>query len=166
MVERHWVVATRVALAVVGAILVVLVVTGVLLAHWYRPDVTAAYATLERIPASASWTRRVHRVAAGLFLPAVVGLAIAAAGLALVRHRAARVGVPIAVGIFAVAASFTGYLLPWDQLAFRSVTVGKSISGYGDILFNKNVKYVLVLVVLLVVIGRHTRAARPRDVTQ
>ena len=29
-----------------------------------------------------------------------------------------------------VAASVTGYLLPWDQLALFAVTVGTNISGY------------------------------------
>ena len=39
-----------------------------------------------------------------------------------------------------VAANFTGYLLPWDQLAYWAVTVGTSLLSYvpmiGDYLVN------------------------------
>jgi quinol-cytochrome oxidoreductase complex cytochrome b subunit len=61
----------------------------------------------------------------------------------LVRHRASRL-VPIVVGGLGIlAASFTGFLLPWDQLALNRVTVGTNIRGYGEILFGHDVKYVL-----------------------
>ena len=32
--------------------------------------------------------------------------------------------------ILTLGASFTGYLLPWDQLSFWAITVGTSIAGY------------------------------------
>jgi len=32
--------------------------------------------------------------------------------------------------LLTLAASFTGYLLPWDQLAFWAITVGTSVAGY------------------------------------
>lgn len=42
--------------------------------------------------------------------------------------------------LLVVAANFTGYLLPWDQLAYWAVTVGSSLLGYipliGDALSN------------------------------
>src|SRR5262252_8528004 len=36
-----------------------------------------------------------------------------------------------------LALSFTGYLLPWDQLAFWAITVGTSIAGYAPIVGQK-----------------------------
>ena len=39
--------------------------------------------------------------------------------------------------------SFTGYLLPWDQLAFWAITVGTSIAGYAP-LVGKQIKFVLL----------------------
>ena len=36
----------------------------------------------------------------------------------------------IALLLLIVAANFTGYLLPWDQLAYWAVTVGTSLLGY------------------------------------
>jgi quinol-cytochrome oxidoreductase complex cytochrome b subunit len=39
--------------------------------------------------------------------------------------------------------SFTGYLLPWDQLAFWAITVGTSIAGYAP-LIGKQMQFVLL----------------------
>ncbi len=39
--------------------------------------------------------------------------------------------------------SFTGYLLPWDQLALWAVTVGTNMMGYTPV-FGSSVKYVLL----------------------
>jgi quinol-cytochrome oxidoreductase complex cytochrome b subunit len=39
--------------------------------------------------------------------------------------------------------SFTGYLLPWDQLSLWAVTVGANIAGYSPV-FGNNVKFVLL----------------------
>jgi quinol-cytochrome oxidoreductase complex cytochrome b subunit len=42
-----------------------------------------------------------------------------------------------------VAATFTGYLLPWDQLALSAVQVGTNVRGYG-VLFRPLVRFVFV----------------------
>ena len=39
--------------------------------------------------------------------------------------------------------SFTGYLLPWDQLSLWAVTVGTNMMGYTPV-FGDNVKFVLL----------------------
>jgi quinol-cytochrome oxidoreductase complex cytochrome b subunit len=39
--------------------------------------------------------------------------------------------------------SFTGYLLPWDQLAFWAVTVGTTIAGYVP-LAGGTIRYILL----------------------
>ena len=43
---------------------------------------------------------------------------------------------PICVILFLLTLflSFTGYLLPWDQLAFWAITVGTSIAGYAPVI--------------------------------
>jgi quinol-cytochrome oxidoreductase complex cytochrome b subunit len=117
-------------------------------------------------------------------------LFIAAGGLALVRHRPARLVWPFLAGAMVPAASVTGYLLPWDQLALRRVTVGESLVGYRRILFHHDVKFVLigdkevarstlarwvwvhavgisaVLIALVVVIGFMTRPVRERSASR
>jgi quinol-cytochrome oxidoreductase complex cytochrome b subunit len=41
------------------------------------------------------------------------------------------------IGVFllllTLGASFTGYLLPWDQLAYWAITVGTSVAGYAPV---------------------------------
>jgi quinol-cytochrome oxidoreductase complex cytochrome b subunit len=61
------------------------------------------------------------------------------------RIRAGGRGVVAGVAVVAtaVAASLTGYLLPWDQLALWAVTAGKNIGG-AQAVFGATVKYVLV----------------------
>jgi quinol---cytochrome c reductase cytochrome b subunit, bacillus type len=187
--DRGWVMATRVALGVVGVLLVVLVVTGVMLVFQYRPNVSAAYGQGRGISKTLR-VRAVHRDASILLLPAVGALFIAAGGLALVRHRPARLVWPLLVGVMAVAASVTGYLLPWDQLALWRVTVGENLGGYRRILFHQDVNFVLigdkeiarstlarwvwvhavgisvVLIALVVVIGLMTRPVRERSASR
>ncbi len=40
----------------------------------------------------------------------------------------------VALLLTTLGLSFTGYLLPWDQLAFWAITVGTNIAGYVPIL--------------------------------
>jgi quinol-cytochrome oxidoreductase complex cytochrome b subunit len=61
-----------------------------------------------------------------------------------VRHRAWRILPVILAGLAVLAASVTGFILPWDQLAMTHVTVGTNVAGYRTILFGNNVKYVLL----------------------
>jgi quinol-cytochrome oxidoreductase complex cytochrome b subunit len=35
--------------------------------------------------------------------------------------------------LFTLGASFTGYLLPWDQLSYWAITVGTNIAGYAPV---------------------------------
>jgi quinol-cytochrome oxidoreductase complex cytochrome b subunit len=35
--------------------------------------------------------------------------------------------------LLTLGSSFTGYLLPWDQLAFWAITVGTNIAGYAPL---------------------------------
>jgi quinol-cytochrome oxidoreductase complex cytochrome b subunit len=39
--------------------------------------------------------------------------------------------------LLTLALSFTGYLLPWDQLAYWAITVGTSIAGYAPVVGQK-----------------------------
>ena len=44
---------------------------------------------------------------------------------------------------FTLLLSFTGYLLPWDQLALWAVTVGTNMMGFTPV-FGSQVKFVLL----------------------
>ncbi len=137
--------ARSIVLALLTVEVAVLVTTGAVLYFAYRPDAADAWtdvsASLSRDITLGSVMREVHRWAAWL----AVATTMAAAVLLAVRTGPTeQVGRGLAVGVGLViavpAASFTGYLLPWDQLALFAVTVGTNISGYtwlrsGDVRF-------------------------------
>jgi len=142
--ERAWVLATRIALVLLGALLVLLIVTGVLLTFRYRPELEFANVQSLDSPRHVSTLRAVHRVGGSLFLAAIVAYAVAGIGLLVARHRPAATAFPVLAVVVAAFASFSGYLLPWDQLSLHAVTVGTNIRGYRRILRGTNINYVLV----------------------
>jgi quinol-cytochrome oxidoreductase complex cytochrome b subunit len=141
--------ARSVLLTILGIEIAVLLVTGIALWFAYRPTarqswgdlVTEAYSWEVRV---AHGLRLVHRLASGFAVPTAlgVGIVVAFSRQAHVRRwRATALGAGIAVTT--LAASFTGFLLPWDQLALWSVTVGSYVGGYG-ILFGSTVRFAIV----------------------
>jgi quinol-cytochrome oxidoreductase complex cytochrome b subunit len=111
-----------------------LVVSGVYLMFFYVPSPANAYGNIQSIQtdiAFGQYIRNVHRWSAHLMVIAV------AAHMAKVFYRGAYkpprefnwvIGVVLLV--LTLLLSFTGYLLPWDQLAFWAVTVGTSMASY------------------------------------
>ncbi len=118
--------------AVSISLFVILVVTGFLLMFFYVPSVERAYWTMKDIEYATSlgWLLRgQHRWAAHLMVGTVF--------LHMARvfftgsYRGTRVInwlVGIVLLLSTLLLSFTGYLLPWDQLAFWAVTVGTNIA--------------------------------------
>jgi quinol-cytochrome oxidoreductase complex cytochrome b subunit len=122
-------------LGIISTVLfLVLAWTGILLMFYYVPSVERAYETMKTIQLSVplgQFTRNMHRWSAHGMVLAVI--------LHMVRvfytggHKPPRefnwiVGVLLL--LMTLAASFTGYLLPWDQLAYWAITVGTNIAGY------------------------------------
>lgn len=85
-----------------------------------------------------------HRATSFLLFPSIIAFAVSAIALMIAHHRRTAMALPIGLSVVVLFASFTGYLLPWDQLSLTSVTVGESIQGYGKILTGDRVKYVLI----------------------
>ena len=115
-----------------ASLFLILLVTGMLLMFFYVPSTEKAYWTIKdiRFAVSFGWLlRNQHRWAAHLM--------VGASFLHMARvfftgaYRGSR-GVNWLIGIMLLLAtlllSFTGYLLPWDQLAFWAVTVGTNIA--------------------------------------
>ena len=110
---------------------VVLVLTGFLLMLYYHPSVPQAYydmKELEFVVSNGVFLRNLHRWAAHAMV-IVVFLHM----LRVFFHRAFRPPrefnwvVGVALLIFTLLLSYTGYLLPWDQLAFWGVSVGTNM---------------------------------------
>jgi cytochrome b6 len=110
-----------------------LVITGILLMLYYHPSVPQAYADvkdLKYVVTSGLFLRNLHRWSAH----AMVFLAFAHMFRVFYRgaYRPPRefnwvVGVILL--LVTLLLSYTGYLLPWDQLAFWAITVGSNISA-------------------------------------
>jgi quinol-cytochrome oxidoreductase complex cytochrome b subunit len=111
-----------------------LVISGILLMFRYDASIERAYGSiqfLETEVAFGSLIRAVHHWAANLLLISTVlhMLRVFAAG-GFKRERAGNWLLGIGLLLLVVAFNFTGYLLPWDQLAFWAITVGTSLLAY------------------------------------
>jgi len=112
----------------------VLVVTGSLLMLGYTPAPGEAYASIESLEGEVlfgGFVRAVHHWSANLL--------VLVAGLHMLRvfftggffdKRALNWIVGLALLAAIAASSFTGYLLPWDQLAYWAVTIVTGMAGY------------------------------------
>lgn len=119
-------VATRVLWVTLAALLVALAVSGVWLAFEYRPGLHPPM-------------RRLHQVSSLL----AVNVALAAAVLGVARRRQVPGLLAVPVLVLVCVASFTGFLLPWDQVALWAVTVGANHSGVVD-LFGDHYRFVVI----------------------
>jgi cytochrome b6 len=110
---------------------VVLVVSGVLLMFYYHPAVPDAYRDMKDlrfVVSNGVFLRNLHRLAAQLMVLVVFWHMF---------HVFYRSGyrpphefnwvVGVVLLIVTLFLSYTGYLLPWDQLAFWAITVGTNI---------------------------------------
>ena len=111
-----------------------LVASGVYLMFFYLPSPSSAYGDMQTIQtevAFGQFIRNVHRWSAHLMVLSV------AAHMARVFYRGAykspreaNWGIGVLLLVLTLLLSFTGYLLPWDQLAFWAVTVGSSMADF------------------------------------
>lgn len=126
---------------------VILTVTGVLLMFYYVPSTTQAYDRMLDLRSSVAFgviLRNMHRWAAHGMV-AVVFLHMCRVFLtgAYKTPREFNWLIGVALFLLTLFASFTGYLLPWDQLAFWAITVGTSIAGYAP-LIGKSLRFLLL----------------------
>ncbi|HET9540467.1 MAG TPA: selenite/tellurite reduction operon b-type cytochrome ExtP [Candidatus Limnocylindria bacterium] len=115
-----------------------LTVTGVYLMFFYVPSIERAYQDIETIENSVAFgslIRNMHRWAAHLMVLTVF--------LHMIRvfyHGAYKPPREFnwAIGVLLLFStlwlSFTGYLLPWDQIAFWAITVGTQMATYAPLL--------------------------------
>src|SRR5574341_2323950 len=122
-----------------AALLLLLVLSGLPLLFLYIPSVERAYSSvkdIEWVVTFGSWIRSVHRLSAHLMVAAVflhlVRVFLTGAyknGAGRGQRREWNWVMGVAMLLLTLFLSFTGYLLPWDQLAFWAVTVGTNIAA-------------------------------------
>lgn len=126
-------------LGIISTILfLTLTVTGVLLVFYYVPATNLAYATMKDLQTTiplGQLVRNMHRWSAHLMVLAVIlHLARVFYTGAYKPPREFNWFVGVVLLLLTLGASFTGYLLPWDQLSFWAITVGTNIAAYAPVL--------------------------------
>lgn len=113
-------------------------VTGVYLMFYYEPSTGAAYGRIQDLDSVVTFgrvMRNLHRWAAEAMVVAVVlhMCRVFYTG-AYKPPREFNWVLGVTLLILTLALSFTGYLLPWDQLSFWAITVGTNIVSYAPLL--------------------------------
>ncbi|HSL22393.1 MAG TPA: cytochrome b N-terminal domain-containing protein [Vicinamibacterales bacterium] len=122
-----------------AALFFLLILSGLPLLFLYIPSVERAYASvkdIEYVITFGWWIRAVHRISAHLMVVAValhlVRVFLTGAyknGTGRAQHREWNWVIGVVMLLLTLFLSFTGYLLPWDQLAYWAVTVGTNIAS-------------------------------------
>ena len=118
----------------------VLLVTGVYLMFVYTPSPSAAYGNMQHLKTDIGFgqmIRNVHRWSAHLMVLVVVLhlVRVFYAG-AYKRPRQFNWVLGVVLLLITLGLSFTGYLLPWDQLSYWAVTVGTNLVHYVPVIGN------------------------------
>ena len=132
---------------ITAAAFVITIITGILLMFYYKPYPDVAYLSMKDIHfvvPTGRFIRNLHRWAANVMVVGVF-LHMARVFYTSAYRRPREFNWIVGMGLLAVTLgmSFTGYLLPWDQLALWAVTVGGNMAGYTPV-FGEEVRFVLL----------------------
>jgi quinol-cytochrome oxidoreductase complex cytochrome b subunit len=141
-------------LGTISAVLfALLTLTGMILMFLYVPSVERAYQSVKDIEfvVSFGWfLRAVHRISAHLMVAVVflhmVRVFLTGAyrnGVAVQQNRPLNWIIGIVLLLSTLLLSFTGYLLPWDQLAYWAITVGTNIASAAPVI-GEQIRFILL----------------------
>ncbi|HEX3542879.1 MAG TPA: cytochrome b N-terminal domain-containing protein, partial [Acidimicrobiales bacterium] len=126
---------------------IILTVTGIFLMFFYRPAAANAWGDIKGLQTAVTFgllVRNMHRWAAHLMVLSVfLHMALVFYHGAYKPPREFNWVIGVILLLLTLLLSFTGYLLPWDQLALWAVTVGTNMMGYTPV-FGSQVQYVLI----------------------
>jgi quinol-cytochrome oxidoreductase complex cytochrome b subunit len=126
---------------------VVLVLTGILLMFYYVPSTAQAYDRMLDLQGSVAFgifLRNMHRWSAhGMVAAVFLHLCRVFLTGAYKKPREFNWVIGVILLLLTLGMSFTGYLLPWDQLAFWAITVGTAIAGYAPVM-GKEIQFLLL----------------------
>ncbi|MBX7111444.1 MAG: cytochrome b N-terminal domain-containing protein [Dehalococcoidia bacterium] len=119
-----------------------LTISGVLLMFYYVPSVERAYEDILRLETDVRFgilMRNMHRwMAHGMVIMVLMHMMRVFYTGAYKPPREFNWVVGVVLLVLTLLLSFTGYLLPWDQLAFWAITVGTNMVGSAPILGEPN----------------------------
>ncbi|HSJ84145.1 MAG TPA: selenite/tellurite reduction operon b-type cytochrome ExtP [Acidimicrobiia bacterium] len=126
---------------------ILLTITGIFLMFYYTPSAETAYADIEALStnvAFGSLVRNMHRWGAHLMVLSVfLHMSRVFYHGAYKPPREFNWVVGVLLLFLTLLLSFSGYLLPWDQLALWAVTVGTNMAGFVPVIGNE-VKFALL----------------------
>jgi quinol-cytochrome oxidoreductase complex cytochrome b subunit len=112
---------------------VIALVTGILLMIYYAPSTELAYQSIKDIHytvPTGRFIRNMHRWSAHLMVITVILHAVRVFFTASYKKpREFNWLIGLCLLIVTLGLSFTGYLLPWDQLAYWAATIGANIAA-------------------------------------
>ena len=130
---------------------ILLTITGIFLMFFYRPvaDIggAQAFTDMQSIRTSVLFgdlVRNLHRWGAHLMVFSVsLHMARVFYTGSYKPPREFNWVVGVVLLFLTIMLSFTGYLLPWDQIAYWAITIGTNMAGYAP-LFNAPSKFILL----------------------
>ncbi|MFI5397916.1 MAG: cytochrome b N-terminal domain-containing protein [Candidatus Binatia bacterium] len=127
----RWATTWGLGLAATAGFLLTLV-TGILLMFYYKPYPAVAYDSIKDIHfvvPTGQFIRNIHRWAAQVMVVAVL-MHMARVFYTAAYRTPREYNWVMGMGLLVVTLglSFTGYLLPWDQLAYWAITIGANIA--------------------------------------
>src|SRR6266536_2891202 len=119
---------------ILAVLFAILYLTGIYLMFFYTPSVASAYGDMQQLRTGIGFgqlVRNVHRWSAHLMVLVVV-LHLARVFFAGAYKRPRQFNWVLGLGLLlaTLGLSFSGYLLPWDQLSYWAVTVGTNLVNY------------------------------------
>ena len=113
---------------------ILLTVTGIFLMFYYTPSAEAAYADIQALSTDVAFgtlVRNMHRWGAHLMVLSVfLHMSRVFYHGAYKPPREFNWVIGVLLLFLTLFLSFSGYLLPWDQLALWAVTVGTNMAGF------------------------------------
>ena len=118
---------------ILGFLFLLLVFTGVVLMVYYTPSVETAYQSVKDIVyvvPGGRIVRNMHRWASqGMVIVVFLHLVRVFYTGSYLGRRSLNWVIGVVLLILTLLSNFSGYLLPWDQLAFWAVTIGSNIAA-------------------------------------
>lgn len=112
---------------------IILTLTGIFLMFFYVPSTERAYSDIQALETDVTFgllTRSIHRWAAHLMVLVVFLHMCRVFYTGGYKHpREFNWVIGVILWVITLVLSFTGYLLPWDQLSYWAITVGTNIAG-------------------------------------
>ena len=148
-VKRHAVKVKALGLSALPlfVLFILLTVTGIFLMFFYRPTAADAWQDIQSLQTSVTFglmVRNMHRWGAHLMVLSVfLHMARVFYHGAYKPPREFNWVIGVVLLTLTLLLSFTGYLLPWDQLAMWAVAVGTNMMGYTPV-FGSQVRFVLL----------------------